>query len=110
MKVIDGKFVYDDMEFYVVKINLGTEESPEYVVSKVCYNDFNNEVQYEPNAIPVEDNQFTIDGKTYTIVNGDRIAVYSATSTFSDGEFKCDIVNDRFKMDGIWYFLVKTGG
>lgn len=41
-----------------------------------------------------------------------RVSVDSATNQFKDDEleYKCDVVNDIFKIDGIWYALEKNGG
>ena len=45
------------------------------------------------------------------VIEGNEISVDAATSEFlgTDKEWKCEIVDDKFKFDGTWYVLERDG-
>lgn len=98
------------MEHYVRRDESGA-------IYAVLFNEFQNDVHSACMNVTIDSsNRFVLHGKTYQIeldANGTayRLSVDSATSGFHDDEmeFKCEITDDRFKIDGIWYSLVRSG-
>ena len=62
IKLVGGKFVLDDVEFYAVVPNPSTG-----VVNHLYFNQFQQQTQSENDWITVSGNHFTIKGIQYTI-------------------------------------------
>lgn len=62
MRIVDGKFVNDDVEFYVVVPDPTTG-----VVRSLYFTEFNKEMDAKNNFIPVNHNEFSINGRVYRI-------------------------------------------
>lgn len=111
IELVDDKFVNDDIEYYAVLVNMdGTQR-----VNHIYFNEFQRELQSAADQVEISGDQFELNGKTYQIEDG-RITVDSATEKFKDDEkeFKCEIStddngNEMFRIDGVWYNLVKSG-
>lgn len=110
IQLVDGKFVLDDVEFYSVVI--------EGKVNSLYFNEFQKETNTSGDWIDVVDGKkFMLNGIEYTIDDKGRISVEPATTAFTGTspdathygklEYKCEIVDDRFKLDGIRYVLRK---
>ena len=111
IELVDDKFVNEDIEYYAVLVNVdGTQR-----VNHIYFNEFQKELQSAADQVEISGNQFELNGKIYQIEDG-RITVDSATTEFKDDEkeFKCEILtddngNEMFRIEGVWYNLVKSG-
>ena len=111
VEIRNNRFLCNDIEFYVVRVGGGDR------VSCLYFNEFQKDMQSEAKKAVVEGNHFTLNGKTYELEldesgNAIRLSIDGATEVFSEDEkeFKCEIVNDRFKVDGVWYSLERENG
>ena len=115
IRVVDSKFVLDDVEFYVVMVG--------GVVKSIYFNEFQKEVWSRSQYIPVDNNDdgvFTlvINGANYRIDDGkvvkvDAVGIAEAhpifNHQFSQDLFSGDVEGtwETFKIDGVWYVLEK---
>ena len=101
----DNKFVIDDVEFYVVRPQEGSD-----AINSIYFNEFQSNTEGQNQVAKVTNNTFKLNGLVY-VIDGNEISIPSVTqSTEGKGkykEWKCDIVDDRFQFDGTWYVLVR---
>lgn len=118
VQIEDNKFVINDVEYYVVRSD-GEEDSP---INSIYFNEFQSNTEGQNQVAQVIDgNKFTLNGLEY-VIEGNEISIPSVTQVFDENatddevsdedkgrykEWKCDIVDDRFQFDGIWYVLVR---
>lgn len=113
VQIVDNKFVINDVEFYVVRPNPGSAE-----IDSIYFNEFQSNTEGQNQVAKVTDNKFKLNGMDY-VIEGNEISIDAATKVFDETkddanhgkykEWKCDIVDDRFQFDGIWYVLAKNG-
>lgn len=109
----DGKFMIDDVEFYVVRPDENREDlSPvdRQAINSIYFNEFQSNTVGQNQVAKVNGNKFKLNDLDY-VIEGNEISIDAATSEFSgdEKEWKCEIVDGRFQFDGIWYVLVKDG-
>ena len=109
----DNKFVIDDVEFYVVRPQEGSD-----AINSIYFNEFQSNTEGQNQVAKVTNNKFTLNGLEY-VIDGNEISIPSVTQVFDETisestegkgkykEWKCDIVDDRFQFDGTWYVLVR---
>jgi hypothetical protein len=122
VQIVDNKFVINDVEYYVVRPDGGEDT----YINSIYFNEFqsNTEGQNQVAQITketIDDNtiyKFKLNGLEY-VIEGNEISIPSVTKVFDETiaestedkgkykEWKCDIVDDRFQFDGIWYVLVR---
>ena len=101
VKIVQDKFVVNDVEFYVVRPIEGSR-----AVNSIYFNEFQNNTEGQNQVAKVSANKFKLNGIEY-VIEGNEISVDPATTSFTDEEkeWKCEIVDDRFCFDGTWYIL-----
>lgn len=114
VKIVDNKFVIDDVEYYVVRPDGGENT----YINSIYFNEFQSNTEGQNQVAKVTNNKFTLNGLEY-VIEGNEISIPSVTKVFDETisestadkgkykEWKCDIVDDRFQFDGIWYVLVR---
>ena len=66
VKIVDNKFVVNDVEFYVVRPK--EDKDPEdMAVNSIYFNEFQSNTEGQNQVAKVEDNRFTLDGMGYAI-------------------------------------------
>lgn len=111
IQIVDDKFVYNDVVFYVVKY---PKESNK--VTRVYFNEFSGSVGQSSKSIPVDgEGKFQIGNKTYIVDdNLGRILVESTEQEDSQHvfhqEFVQEIVDNKFKVDGVQYVMEMVDG
>lgn len=102
IQIQNGKFVYEDVEYYVV---YSEDDQEPYRVTSLYYNQFNRAVFHADGEVQVDDenSEFTLNGSTYRIQDG-MILWISSDITF-DSKYICDIRNNMFVLDGLWCVL-----
>jgi ABC-type thiamine transport system substrate-binding protein len=92
--VVNGKFVHEDVEYYLTRGENG---------ASLYFNEFQKDVTAGNDWIQIEDGRFSLNGKTYTI-DGDTIYVDAVVGF--DNEYACRILNsDKFSLDGVDYVI-----
>ena len=101
--IVDGKFVYNDVEFYVVK---DKDNNP----TSVYFNEFQKEMEQYTQKIEIEDNKFKIQIKF--IDPRGQLAVKDVECELIDGGTKVklngheqEVHDGMFNVDGVWYVL-----
>ena len=115
ISISNDKFVLDEVEFYVTKTNGN-------IVNSVYFNEFQNKVYSSNGTIPIDHDMFSIEGRKYVIDNFllkvhatdvKKLTETGGTETnsqlFKDAEYSQDIIDNRFKVDGIWYKISEDG-
>ena len=106
--IVDNKFEFNDVEFYVVRPNEDDETVPSQVINIIYFNEFQGNTEGQNQVVKVIDNKFTLNGLEY-VIEGDEISIDGVTTQFhgDEKEWKCSIVDDKFQFDGTWYVLVR---
>lgn len=109
LEITDDKFVFEDIEYYCVRLT-GDKAN----VSSIYFNDFQTVNYSDIGEILVEKNEedqlpyFELKEVKYQIEkDGDKTILRMQRFEHFDDEFRQEIVDDRFNIDGIWYVLVK---
>jgi hypothetical protein len=87
IKIVDSKFVCNDIEFYVVFMN--------GKASVVYFNHFQNQVWTANQIAPVHDGEFEVDGVVYKI-EGNQVKVVGG---FNGGEIGEDALSDKYAQE-----------
>lgn len=105
IKVVDGKFEYGDVEFYTNVVD--------GKVNSIYFNQFQKQLQSAAQAVVIGDyGTFELNGVKFKIEEG--ILSVDPTQTFDENssdpaskykEFRQEIVDGRFKIDGVWYTI-----
>ena len=113
VRIVDNKFVINDVEFYVTRPNPGSS-----VINSIYFNEFQSNTEGQNQVAQIMNNKFTLNGMDY-VIDGNEISIDDATKVFDETkddanhgkykEWKCEIVDDRFQFDGVWYVLSKNG-
>ena len=107
LQIVDNKFVLNDVEYYVVRPDVGTGN---LAVNSIYFNEFQGNLEGQNQIAKVTSNRFTLNGKEFAIdTDRNEVSVDSATESFTgeEKEWKCDISDGQFHYDGTWYTLVK---
>lgn len=82
IQVVDNKFVFNDVEFYTVKVGSGSDLR----VSNIYFNEFQNQVHSANKTIPVNstNSTFVLNGKKYTIDDVNKVLLVESTKTEDD--------------------------
>lgn len=115
----ENKFVLNDVEFYVVRPDGNTDDTP---INSIYFNEFQNNTEGQnrlskvdlltPNPLKYK---FSLNGTNF-VIYGNEIYMDNinddedeTTPQFFNGEttWKCEIVDDRFNFDDTWYVIEK---
>ena len=114
VKIVQDKFVLNDVEFYVVRPN-ENGDPPSQEVNSIYFNEFQNNTEGQNQVSKVvydttsEKYKFKLNGMDY-VIDGNEISIDQATELSGDDkEWKCEIVDDKFQFDGTWYVLERDG-
>ncbi len=117
LKIVDNKFVINDVEYYVVRPDGGENT----YINSIYFNEFQSNTEGQNQVAQIMGNKFKLNGLDY-VIEGNEISIDDATKVFDENatddevsdndkgrykEWKCEIIDDRFLFDGIWYVLVR---
>lgn len=102
IEVIDCKFTYDDVEYYVT---YGENEK----ASSLYFNQFQSALNVNSKAIDINGDKFELNGVTYVISEGVLMIELKDKNgnLFFDNQYRQEIIDDRFSINGIRYFLTR---